>query len=44
VDDSGRPMQPGSEAMIDERLQALFGQLESAGLRAGSVRARRVFS
>lgn len=44
VDDSGRPMQPGSEAMIDERLQALFGQLESAGLRAGSMRARRVFS
>ncbi len=44
VDDSGRPMQPGSEAMIDERLQALFGQLESAGLRAGSLRARRVFS
>ncbi len=44
VDDSGRPMQPGSELMIDERLQALFSQLESAGLRAGSVRARRVFS
>ena len=44
VDDSGRPMQPGSEAMIDERLQALFGQLESAGLPAGSARARRVFS
>ncbi len=44
VDDSGRPMQPGSETVIDERLQALFGQLESAGLRAGSVRARRVFS
>ena len=44
VDDSGRPMQPGSEVVIDERLQALFGQLESAGLRAGSLRARRVFS
>lgn len=44
LDDSGRPMQSGSEGVIDERLQALFGQLEAAGLRAGSVRARRVFS
>ena len=33
----------GSETVIDERLQVLFGQLEQAGLPAGSERAQRVF-
>ena len=32
------------ETVIDERLQVLFGQLEQAGLPAGSERALRVFA
>jgi len=44
VDDQGRPLQEGSEAAIDERLQVLYGQLEQAGLSAGGARAMRVFS
>ena len=44
VDDQNRPVQPGSDAAIDERLQVLYTQLEAAGLKAGSQRARRVFS
>ncbi len=44
VDDQDRPLQPGSEAQIDERLQTLYSQLETAGLAASSPRARRVFS
>ncbi|OZI19718.1 hypothetical protein CAL26_19240 [Bordetella genomosp. 9] len=44
VDDQGKPLADASVAVIDERLQVLFGQLEQAGLRAGSPRALRVFS
>jgi hypothetical protein len=44
VDDQGKPLADASVAVIDERLQVLFGQLEQAGLRAGSERALRVFS
>lgn len=44
VDDQGKPLADASVAVIDERLQVLFGQLEQAGLRAGSDRALRVFS
>ena len=44
VDDQGKPLADGSEAVIDERLQVLFGQLEQAGLPAGSERAQRVFA
>lgn len=44
VDDQGRPLQEGSDAAIDERLQVLYGQLEQAGLTAGGPRALRVFS
>lgn len=44
VDDQGKPLADGSETVIDERLQALFGQLEQAGLPAGSERAQRVFA
>ena len=44
VDDQGKPLADASVAFIDERLQTLFGQLEQAGLRAGSERALRVFS
>ncbi|AOB32175.1 hypothetical protein AKI39_17845 [Bordetella sp. H567] len=44
VDDQGKPLADASVAVIDERLQVLFGQLEQAGLRAGSARALRVFS
>ena len=39
VDDQGKPLADGSETVIDERLQVLFGQLEQAGLPAGSARA-----
>ncbi len=44
VDDQGKPLAEGSETVIDERLQVLFGQLEQAGLPAGSERAQRVFA
>lgn len=44
VDDQGKPLADGSESVIDERLQVLFGQLEQAGLSAGSERAQRVFA
>jgi len=44
VDDQGKPLADGSETVIDERLQVLFGQLEQAGLPAGSERALRVFA
>ncbi|CAM3746216.1 Cell division protein ZipA [Bordetella sputigena] len=44
VDDQGKPLADASVAVIDERLQVLFSQLEQAGLRAGSPRALRVFS
>lgn len=44
VDDQGKPLADGSVAVIDERLQVLFTQLEQAGLRAGSERALRVFA
>lgn len=44
VDDQGRPLQEGSEVVIDQRLQVLYGQLEQAGLTAGGPRALRVFS
>ena len=44
VDDQGKPLAAGSESIIDERLQVLFGQLEQAGLPAGSTRAQRVFA
>jgi hypothetical protein len=44
VDDQNRPVQAGTDASIDERLQVLHAQLEAAGLKAGSLRARRVFS
>jgi hypothetical protein len=37
-------VQPGSDAVIDERLKTLYQQLEQAGLAAGSPRARRVFA
>jgi hypothetical protein len=44
VDDQGRALAEGSDKPIDERLDALFAQLEQAGLRAGSPRAQRVFA
>ncbi|CFW33753.1 membrane protein [Bordetella pertussis] len=44
VDDQGRPLQDGADAVIDERLQVLFEQLDQAGLPAGSARAQRVFA
>jgi hypothetical protein len=44
VDDHGKPLAPGAESLIDERLQVLFQQLEQAGLPAGGERAVRVFS
>ena len=44
VDDQGNPLSSGADVAIDQQLQALFAQLESAGLTAGSERARRVFS
>jgi hypothetical protein len=44
VDDQGKSLADASIVVIDERLQVLFGQLEQAGLRAGSDRALRVFS
>ncbi|AHV93281.1 cell division protein ZipA C-terminal FtsZ-binding domain-containing protein [Bordetella holmesii] len=44
VDDQGRVLADGADAVIDERLRALFEQLEQAGLPAGSERAQRVFA
>jgi len=44
VDDQGKPLADGAENVIDERLQVLFGQLDQAGLPAGSPRAQRVFA
>jgi hypothetical protein len=44
VDDQGKPLSPGADVAIDQQLQALYAQLEAAGLTPGSERARRVFS
>ena len=44
VDDQGNPLSSGADVAIDQQLQALFAQLDAAGLTAGSERARRVFS
>jgi hypothetical protein len=44
VDDQLRPLQPGAELAIDEKLMTLYAQLEKAGFAAGSPRARRVFA
>lgn len=44
VDDQLRPLQPGADAAIDEKLKTLYSQLEKAGFAAGSPRARRVFA
>ena len=44
VDDQGKPLADGADTVIDERLQVLFGQLDQAGLPAGSPRAQRVFA
>ena len=44
VDDQHKPLAPGADVAIDQQLQALYAQLEAAGLTAGGERARRVFS
>lgn len=44
VDDQLRPLQPGADVAIDEKLKTLYAQLETAGFAAGSPRARRVFA
>ena len=44
VDDQGNPLASGADVAIDLQLQTLYGQLEAAGLPAGSQRARRVFA
>lgn len=44
VDDQGHPVALGADESIDMHLQTLFDQLDSAGLTAGSPRARRVFA
>lgn len=44
IDDSGRPLAEGAEQVIDQQLVRLYGQLDKAGLTAGSARALRVFS
>ncbi len=44
VDDQGHPVASGADESIDMHLQTLFDQLDSAGLTAGSPRARRVFA
>jgi len=44
VDDQGKPVQEGSEGVIDEQLLALYAKLEQADMAAGSDRAARVFS
>jgi len=43
VDDNGRPLADGAETAIDKQLHALYARLEHSGLKAGSVRALRVF-
>lgn len=44
VDDQLRPLQPGADVAIDEKLKTLYAQLEAAGFAAGSPRARCVFA
>lgn len=44
VDDQGKTLSAGADVVIDLQLQTLYGQLEAAGLPAGSQRARRVFA
>jgi len=44
VDDQSKPVQEGSESVIDEQLVPLYAKLEEAGMAAGSDRAARVFS
>jgi len=44
VDDQGKPVQEGSESVIDEQLIRVYARLEQAGMAAGSDRAARVFS
>lgn len=44
VDDQGNTLASGADVAIDLQLQTLYGQLEAAGLPAGSQRARRVFA
>jgi hypothetical protein len=44
VDDQGKPLAPGADVTIDQQLNALYAQLEAAGLKAGSARNRRVFA
>jgi hypothetical protein len=44
VDDQGNSLAPGADVTIDLQLQELGSQLEAAGLKPGSERARRVFS
>lgn len=44
VDDQGNALAPGADVTIDQQLQALYSQLDAAGLTPGSERARRVFA
>ncbi|VCU72291.1 hypothetical protein PIGHUM_04390 [Pigmentiphaga humi] len=44
VDDNGRPLADGAETAIDKQLLGLYERLEHSGLKAGSLRALRVFS
>jgi len=44
VDDQDKPVQEGSESIIDAQLVSLYAKLEQAGMAAGSERAARVFS
>lgn len=43
VDDNKRPINAGSLAAIAEQLQALYGQMRSAGIEPGGMRAQRMY-
>jgi hypothetical protein len=43
VDDNGKPVLPGSIDAIEAQVDALYAEMATAGVEAGSVRARRLY-
>jgi hypothetical protein len=44
VDDNGKPVLPASIDAIEAQLDSLYAEMAAAGIEAGSVRARRLYS
>jgi hypothetical protein len=44
VDDNGKPVLPASIDAIEAQLDSLYAEMATAGIEAGSVRARRLYS